>query len=187
MNRLFLGLLVLGATGTAAAADQSPWYVGADYGVAGNFSQDGGNRRFYLGYRLGSVQAAGMELINAVEAQLYKFQFNNYATGKGGYAQHQNIRVDGGGLTWAPELKFNESVALNGRLGVGYNHSNVQVVDSTSSQNYSRVAPLGSLGASYALNEYVKLRADVSYTQVGTGARETSDHTMLTTGLQLNF
>jgi opacity protein-like surface antigen len=185
MKLLFAGLIALGAAGCAGAADQ-PWYVGADVGIGGNQAQVGANGRVYLGYQLGSAQLFGMELVNAAEAQLYKMRFRSDLSSSG-YTFPREVRVEGGALAWATMLKVSERVALAGRLGVAYNHANVRRLGFESGNTYTNVAPLASLGASYALSENVKLRADVGYTQVKIGYKETVDHTMVSTGVSLGF
>jgi opacity protein-like surface antigen len=95
--------------------------------------------------------------------------------------------VDGGALAWAPVLKVNDKVALAGRLGVAYNHAEVRQPGGEYGVAYNKVAPLGSLGVSYALSDNVKLRADVGYTQVKVGFKETVDHTLLSTGVSVGF
>ncbi len=182
---LFAGTMAMGACSCASAADQ-PWYVGADVGIGGNQAQVGANGRFYLGYQLGSAQLFGMELVNAAEAQLYKMRFRSDLSSSG-YTFPREVRVDGAALAWAPMLKVSERVALAGRLGVAYNHANVRRLGFESGSTYTKVAPLASLGASYALNESVKLRADVGYTQVKIGFKETVDHTMASTGVSVGF
>jgi opacity protein-like surface antigen len=182
---LFAGTIALGAAGGASAADQA-WYVGADVGIGGNHKQVDGNGRVYVGYQLGSAQVFGMELVNAAEAQLYRMRFRNDWSGYG-YTAAREVRVDGGALTWAPMLKVSERVALAGRLGVAYNHADVRRPGGESGIAYNKVAPMASLGASYALSENVKLRADVGYTQVKIGFKETVDHTMASTGVSVGF
>jgi hypothetical protein len=70
MKRFVAALIALSAAGVASADDQA-WYVGADVGLGGNHAKSGDSGRVYLGYRLGSAQLFGMELVNAAEAQLY--------------------------------------------------------------------------------------------------------------------
>lgn len=182
---LFAGMIALGAAGGASAADQ-PWYIGADAGLGGNHTQVGANGRVYLGYQLGSAQVFGMELVNAAEAQLYRMHFRADWSGYG-YTVAREVRVDGGALVWAPMLKVSERVALAGRLGVAYNHADVRRPGSESSSAYNKVAPMASLGASYTLSENVKLRADVGYTKVRIGFKETVDHTMVSNGVSVGF
>lgn len=177
-------LAAFSAAGCASAADQ-PWYVGADVGIGGNHRQVGDNGRLYLGYQLGSAQVFGMELVNAAEAQLYRMRFR--ADVSGAYPFPREVRVDGGALTWAPMLKVSERVALAGRLGVAYNHADVHRPGAESGQAYNKVAPMASLGASYALSDNVRLRADAGYTKVRVGFTETIDHTMVSTGVSVGF
>ncbi|MRX06744.1 outer membrane beta-barrel protein [Pseudoduganella sp. FT25W] len=186
MKTLVAGLIALGVMGCASAADDQPWYVGADAGLGGNYRQDGGNGRVYVGYQLGTAQLFGMEFVNAAEAQLYKLNFRA-DVGRGGYTVRREVRVDGSALAWAPTLKVSDRVAVAGRVGVAYNHANVREQGSEYASTYTKVAPLASLGASYALSDNVRLRADVGYTQVKIGSKENVDHAMLSTGVSVGF
>ncbi|MYN26897.1 outer membrane beta-barrel protein [Duganella levis] len=183
--KLSCGLMLLAAF-SAGAQEASPYYIGADAGLGGNYKQDGGNGRVYLGYQLGSAQVFGMELVNAAEAQLYKLHFRA-DTSWSGYVTPREVRVDGSALAWAPTLNVSDQVAIAGRLGVAYNHANVRVPGSAYASTYTKVAPLASLGASYALSDNIRLRADVGYTQVKIGYKETTDHAMLSTGVSVGF
>ncbi|NYE63040.1 opacity protein-like surface antigen [Duganella sp. 1224] len=185
MKLLVAGMIALGACGCASADDQA-WYAGFDVGTGGNHTQVGGNGRVYLGYQLGTAQLLGMELVNAAEAQLYKMRFRADRSSHG-YTFQREARVVGAALAWAPMLKVTDRVALAGRVGVAYNHADVGRPGSEPGGSYAKVAPLTSLGASYALSENVRLRADVGYTQVKLGVRDNVDHTMVSTGVSVGF
>jgi hypothetical protein len=63
-----LGAWLLTVCVGASAAE--PWYVGADVGVASNYTREGNHGRFEPGYAPGSTQTLGMKQTHAHEAQL---------------------------------------------------------------------------------------------------------------------
>lgn len=181
MQVLGAGLLALCAAGSAAAAET--WYVGADAAVASNVTQEGHHSgRVYLGYTLGTAQLLGMQQVHALEVQLYQFNFRR-VYGGGAYTWVQHVRAKGGAVAWASALKMSDAVALNSRLGVSYTEATTRDYP----QKNTKLGPLASVGASYALNDSVKLRADVNYMQLQTGYKNDIDHAVLSTGIALSF
>ncbi|MRW90989.1 outer membrane beta-barrel protein [Duganella sp. FT80W] len=175
MKLLGLGLLAV----CLSAGASEPWYVGADVGIAGNYTQQGGNNgRIYMGYEVVPGQA--------VEVQLYQFNLRRIENIYG-YTYQDTIRAKGGAVAWASAWPLTDKIDLNSRLGVSYTETRVRPQGNGVDQFYTRVGPLASVGASYALTENIKLRSDVSYTQLQTGYHDNLDHTVLSAGLAYKF
>ncbi|MGV7208180.1 outer membrane beta-barrel protein [Oxalobacteraceae bacterium A2-2] len=179
MKTLYAGLLAL-AAGMAGAAEQSPWYAGVDIGVASNYASNGQSGRAYLGYELGTVQALEMQQVQSLELVGYSLgvrRENNFS----GYRTRDDIRAEGVGLAWATALNLGGKAALHTRLGAGYTRADLR----GQSRDYGNL--LAGVGLSYAVNDRIRLRTDLSYTPVKLGRDDRVHHTMLSTGVGVAF
>lgn len=187
MQLLYAGWLAMMAAGAAGAAELSPWYAGADFGVAANYARDHQSGRAYLGYRLGKVQALGMQQVQALELVGYSLGLRRDTNFGGAYWSHEEIRANGVGLAWATALNLNDKLALHTRLGAAYTRAFVRQRGGSGGQSYEHGNLLAGVGLSYALSEQVRVRADLAYTPFKLRSNDSLHHTMLSTGLGLAF
>lgn len=199
LKTLCTGLIALLASGRAGAADAadapppttpsavSPVYMGADFGIGGNFPMNNSSVRVYGGYTVGSTDTFGKQQDHAVELMGYSLGFkgdpHRFASG---LVARDTIRATGFALSWASALKVSDDWSVNSRLGATYTHATVRDLYGHG-DSWNSVGVLASAGMAYAVTPKWKLAADVNYMPVKIGRDNTLDNTMLTAGLVHRF
>jgi outer membrane protein W len=176
MKAVSVALITLIAAGSASAAEQSPWSVGADLG-AQTSRNDGVAGRAYVGYELGSGLAVNREQVHAVELSVFSQGLSNH---------DKPARATGVAVNWATILKVSDNWSVTARLGADYAWTTTRRSD-VWSQTYDKAGLFAGAGVAYTLTPKILVRADVTYMPLQVTATEKSKVPTVTIGVRYGF
>lgn len=172
---VLITLSALSLSGLAAAAEQSPWYVGGDVG-AQTSRVHGPSGRAYVGYELGSG-LRDPEQRQAVEVAV----FTRGLADNGHEARANSIAIN-----WATLLKVTDNVSVSGRLGAHYTTSTLRHSPQWS-ETENRPGVFAGVGLAYRLTPQVAITTEVTYMPLHVTERIKSKTPVVTIGLRYGF
>jgi opacity protein-like surface antigen len=174
--------MALIAAGSAAAADLTPDYVGADYGVA----RYGG--RAYAGWKLGSEPIFGTETTHYLELMGFSLGYYTTPYNNGDSPAHRDfVRINGGAFNWATSTRISDTWSAKTRVGVDILHTKVYGPENEHARNWDDVSGLASAGLAYAVDRHWQIRADVNYMPLKVNGANNPRGNAITTGLDYKF
>lgn len=186
LKALSAAMLAAASIGSAAAADTSPLYVGADMGQATDLGH-GLSGRAYVGYNFGGNQAFGLEQVHSVELMAFSLGLKrpvyDFLPGFGG----DPVRSEGLAINWATVMKLNERWSINTRLGVDYAWTTTHYRYGSGHYTYERPGVLADVGIGYKLTPNLTWTANLGYMPVKIDQNDKAEHPVITTGLRFGF
>ncbi|SDG96449.1 MULTISPECIES: outer membrane protein [unclassified Duganella] len=176
MKAVHAALISLAAVaGVAGAAEQSPWYVGADVGAQTSRAH-GPSGRAYVGYELGSG-LRDPEQRQSVEVAVFT---------RGLEDRGQEARANSIAINWATLLKVTDNFSVSGRLGAHYTTSTIRH-SAQWSETEEKPGVFAGVGVAYQLTPRILITTDATYMPLHVTERIKSKTPTVTIGLRYGF
>jgi opacity protein-like surface antigen len=176
MKAVSAALITLLAAGSASAAGQSPWYVGADVGAQTSKSH-GPSGRAYVGYELGSGLAVDPEARQSIEVAVLS---------RGLSDNGQEARANSVAINWATLLKVTDKFSVSGRLGAHYTTTTIRHSEQWS-ETEEKPGVFAGVGLAYLVTPKILITTDVTYMPLHVTERIKSKVPSVTIGVRYGF